>query len=401
MNPAIIIYSVQHVIHRKLRSWLTVLSVLVGITAIFALLSFGIGIQNYVVQLAEEAGADKLFLTAKGIGAPGTDGNFFVVENDVDFISKINGVKDASGIYIKAGEITFKKQKKQTFVLGLDMSKQRFVENALLVKLFKGRSLKENELDKVVLGYNYLVENKIFSRALDIGDKLSVNGRTVEVVGFYDEIGNPSDDANVYVNYKTMETIFSVNTFGYVILQAHKGVPADELAERVQDKLRKFKNQEKGKEDFFVQTFADVLQTFGSVIIVINGVLVLIALVSIVVASVNIMNTMYTAVLERTREIGVMKAIGAQNRDILLVFVVEAGLLSTLGGILGVVLGYGIASAGGAFAAASGFASLQPAFPAVLVVGCILFAFMLGAVSGYLPARQAARLNATDALRYE
>ena len=113
------------------------------------------------------------------------------------------------------------------------------------------------------------------------------------------------------------------------------------------------------------------------------------------------MNTMCTAVLEMIREIGVMKAIGAQNRDILLVFVVEAGLLSTLGGILGVVLGYGIASAGGAFAAASGFASLQPAFPAVLVVGCILFAFMLGAVSGYLPARQAARLNATDALRYE
>ena len=149
-----VLYSLRHVVHRKMRSWLTIVSVLVGIAAIFTLLSFGIGIQAYVEQIAEDAGADKLFVMGKGIGEPGTDGNFFVSERDVDFIRKVNGVKEASGIYIKAGEIELKKQKKQNFVLGLDMSKQQFVEGALRVEIEKGRSLKKTDLDKVVLGYN-------------------------------------------------------------------------------------------------------------------------------------------------------------------------------------------------------------------------------------------------------
>jgi len=396
-----VLYSLRHVVHRKMRSWLTIVSVLVGIAAIFTLLSFGIGIQAYVEQIAEDAGADKLFVMAKGIGAPGTDGNFFVSESDVDFIRKVNGVKEASGIYIKAGEIEFKKQKKQNFVLGLDMSKQQFVEGALLVEIEKGRSLKKTDLDKIVLGYNYQIEDKIFSRGLDIGDKITINGKPMAIVGFFKEVGNPSDDANIYVNYKTIDALFPGSTFGYAVVQADKGVAADELALRIQDKLRRFKNQEEGKEDFFVQTFADILATFGTVIVVINGVLVLIALISVAVASVNIMNTMYTAVLERTKEIGVMKAIGAQNHSILSIFVIEAGLLSSIGGVLGVVFGFIFASIGGAIAAASGFSSLQPAFPAVLVIGCILFSFILGVVAGLLPARQAAKLNAVDALRYE
>lgn len=133
----------------------------------------------------------------------------------------------------------------------------------------------------------------------------------------------------------------------------------------------------------------------------INGILVLIALISLVVAAVNIMNTMYTSVLERTREIGVMKAIGAKNNDILFIFVFESGFLGMIGGILGVIFGYIIARSGGAIAAANGYALLQPAFPLWLVIVCIVFAFMVGAGSGLLPARQASKLRPVDALRYQ
>ena len=150
-----------------------------------------------------------------------------------------------------------------------------------------------------------------------------------------------------------------------------------------------------------MQTFEDALSTFNTIINVINGMLVLIALVSLVVAFVNIMNTMYTAILERTKEIGVMKAIGATNNDILTIFVVEAGLIGLIGGVLGVLLGYFISSIGGSIAAASGFALLKPAYPIGLIIGCLLFSLLVGAAAGFLPARRASKLKPVDAFRYE
>ena len=112
MNIYEIKYALQNFRKRKLRSGLTILSILIGITAIFSLLSFGIGIQRYIDTLADQAGRDKLFIQAKGIGAPGTDENFFLAKNDVDFVSKIKGVDEIVGMYFRAGEIKFDEQKK-------------------------------------------------------------------------------------------------------------------------------------------------------------------------------------------------------------------------------------------------------------------------------------------------
>ena len=127
----------------------------------------------------------------------------------------------------------------------------------------------------------------------------------------------------------------------------------------------------------------------------------MIALISVIVAAVNIMNTMYTSILERTREIGVMKSIGAKNRFILLVFVAESGILGLIGGTIGIFFGYGISYLGGRIAAIYGLTMLKPAFPLWLVMGCLLFAFIVGAASGLLPSIQASKLKPVDALRYE
>ncbi|MBI4153009.1 ABC transporter permease [Candidatus Woesearchaeota archaeon] len=395
-------YSLRNLKHRKLRSWLTVLSVLIGITSIFALVSFGLGIQSYVDTLADEAGADKLFLQAKGIGAPGTDENFFLREDDVVFVGKMKGVDDIVGLQSKAGELKHGKETKVNFLLGLNPEKLRLIEEAFTVQVEKGRQLKKGDRGKIVLGYNYQLENKVFKKPVRLGDKVELQGEQFDAVGFYEEVGNPHDDAQMYITQEKMEALYDVEgKFGWAIIKAEKSENPQELAEKITEKLRKFKEQEKGKEDFFVQTFADLLETFGTILVVINGVLVLIALISLGVASVNIMNTMYTAVLERTKEIGVMKAIGAQNRDIMVIFVFESGFLGMVGGIIGVFSGWAVAALGGKFAAASGFALLQPVFPAALVIGCVVFAFLIGALAGLLPALQAAKLKPVDALRYE
>ena len=111
---------------------------------------------------------------------------------------------------------------------------------------------------------------------------------------------------------------------------------------------------------------------------------------------------MYTSVLQRTREIGVMKAIGARNSDILLIFVIESGLIGALGGILGVLVGIGVSKMMEYIAINYiGTNLLRSVVPWYLVVGCITFAFFIGVISGLLPSKQASELNTVDALRYE
>ncbi len=396
-------YGLVNIMQRKTRSLLTILSIFMGITAVFALMSFGLGIQSYVDTLAAEAGTDKLFIMAKGLGAPGTDETFFISKEDIDFVEKRPGVAEIAGAYFGAAAVKFNSQTKYNYLYGSDPKKADFIMEAGNIKLLKGRDLKRGELDKVVLGYNYQFENKIFKRAISLGDKVEINGRRFDVVGFYTEVGNPSDDSTMYITDAAFISMFpeKENKFGFVMLRSEKGVDPEELADTIEEKLRRFKGQEEGKEDFYVQSFADMIETFSMVIDIINNVLVLIALISVLVAAVNIMNTMYTSVLERTREIGVMKAIGARNSEILKIFLIESGLLGFIGGVLGVIGGYLVASFGGYIAAVSGYSALQPIFPLSLVIGCILFAFLIGAFSGFFPARQASRLRPVESLRYE
>ena len=403
MNPDLIKYAILNVKKRKLRSGLTVLSILIGITAIYALVSFGVGLQNYVNVLAEQAGIDKLFIQSKGIGAPGTDENFRISLDDVDFVEKINGVQEISGIYFKTVEVKKNRQLKFVFGSGIDPNKIDFVEEAFTFGIEKGRQLKKGDFDKVVLGHNYQIENKIFKRPVTLGEKIEINDGVFEVIGFYEGVGNPQDDSNVFFTYDTFESLFpdDKDEFGFVMVKANRNVDPSLLAERITDKLRKHKNQEEGKEDFFVQTFEDALQTFNNIILILNGILVLIALVSIIVAGVNTANTMYTAVLERTNEIGILKAIGARNSSILSIYVMESGIVGMIGGVMGVFLGFLISSAGGAIAAQAGFSFLKPAFPIWLTIGSILFAFGVGTISGVLPAIRASKLKPVDALRYE
>ena len=403
MNLELIKYAFLNVKKRKLRSGLTILSILIGVTAIYALISFGVGLQNYVNVIAEQAGIDKLFIQSRGIGAPGTDENFRILRDDIDFVEKINGIQEISGIYFKTVEVKKNRQLKFVFGSGIDPSKIDFVEEAFTVGVEKGRQLKKGDFDKVVLGHNYQLEDKIFKKSVALGEKIEINDEVFEVIGFYEKIGNPQDDSNVFFTYDTFESLFpdDKDQFGFVMVKANRNVDPSLLAKRITDKLRKHKGQEEGKEDFFVQTFEDALQTFNNIILILSGILVLIALVSLIVASVNTMNTMYTAVVERTKEIGIMKAVGARNRDILSIFVIESGILGAIGGLIGVILGFLISSTGGKIAAQAGFSFLQPSFPIWLTIGSILFAFFVGAASGSLPAYRASKLKPVDALRYE
>lgn len=403
MNKDLLVYSLRNLKKRKMRSFLSTLSIFIGIMSIFAILSFGQGLGSYIDEIAESMGTDKVIVQPKSFAAPGQGGVQFD-EKDVEFISKVRGVKEVVPMAFSVAKIEYKgKQDKYAYLVAhpTDERVELFVEG-FGTEIMEGRQLEKGESSKLTLGYSYTLPDKVFKRAVELNDRIDVNGKTMDVVGFYDEVGNPEDDKNLYVSFDAYELLTGEEIeYAMVYAQAEPGEDSKELAERIENRFRRYRNQDEGNEDFTVQTFEDLISTFRSIIDGLNAVLFLIAFISVMVAAVNIMNTMYTAVLERTKEIGILKAIGAKNSSVLMVFVIESGLLGLIGGIAGILAGWGIASMGGAIAANAGYALLKPEFPVWLIIGCLIFSFLVGALSGLNPSVRASKLNPVDALRYE
>ena len=222
----------------------------------------------------------------------------------------------------------------------------------------------------------------------------------MKVVGFFEPIGNPADDSQMYITLDYFEELFPNKTYAEIVAKVDV-TNIDKVVENVEKKLRKSRGLEEGKEDFFVQSFNDLFESFSSVLNIIIGFVVLIALISVLVSAINTANTMITSVLERYKEIGVLKAIGARNSNIFGIFLFESSFLGLVAGILGVLLGWGFSSLAGSLLVNLGWGFLSPYFSKELFIGCILFATLTGAISGVIPAIKASKINIVNALRYE
>ncbi|MFH1316168.1 MAG: ABC transporter permease [Candidatus Woesearchaeota archaeon] len=400
----IIKYSLKNLWSRKMRSFLTILSIFIGISAIFIFASFGIGLYSYVGEIAAESGLDKFMVQAKGIGAPGLDNTFKLEQKDLDAISRIKGVKETSFWYLKPGQIDKDKVKKFVFLAGVGEEKTdiKLLEEMMTVKILSGRNLKKGDRGKVTVGYNYQLPDKIFKKPYKIGEKMNINGVDFEIIGFWEEIGNPGDDSNVYMFEDDMKSLFGEDiTYAVLIGRAEDPENMDALVEKVEKELRKVRGLEEGKEDFTVQSFADAFEMFTSIINIVVGFIFLIVLISGIVASVNTANTMVTSVLERIKEIGVMKSIGARNSTIRNIFLIESGILGFVAGIFGITFGWFLSYYGGVILNGLGWGFLAPRFPIWLFIFCVLLSTVVGTVSGVAPAIYASKQKPVDALRYE
>ncbi|MFH1399963.1 MAG: ABC transporter permease [Nanoarchaeota archaeon] len=405
MNRDTTKYAISNLVHRKTRSSLSILSIMLGIMSIFALVSFGQGLQQYIDTFAAELGTNKVIIQPLSNGPPGSS-NFALTESDFRFISRINGVDQAAKMSFETAKVTFKDpgKAKYVYVAGYPIDDTLpLIEQFLTVKIEQGRQLKNGDVLKAVVGYSYQFPNKIFDNPVRLGDRLTINEEfDVEVVGFYEKVGNPSDDQNIYLTLDGIDRIWGASDeYAMIVVTSTANEDTKALADKIKDKLAKHRGEKKGQETFYAQTFEELIAMFSNIISGLNIALFVIALISLFVAAVNIANTMYTAVLERTKEIGILKAIGARNVDIAVIFLVEAGLLGIVGAALGIFLGFLIASAGGVAAAQAGYSLLAPVFPAWLIIGCLLFGLFVGAGAGLLPAIQASKQRPVDSLRYE
>jgi putative ABC transport system permease protein len=403
INKETILYSLRNLEQRKARSLLTVFSVLLGIAAIFIFISFGLGLQAYISEMSTQTYADKVSIMGLGGAAPGMDPSFALSEEDLDAVEKSSGVKEATGIFFKAAEITQNGNLKYTFLISYDPATPLVWEFFGDIGIRKGRLLRPGEKGKAVLGFSYIVEDKIFPKAYDINDKIEVDGEEITIVGIMDSVGSPPDDAQIYITNEYFKELYpEEGEDGYSWAIARVDIDnMDNAIENIEKNLRKTRNLEEGKEDFFVQSFVDLVESFSGAFDIVVGFIVLIALVSVLVSAINTANTMITSVLERTKEVGIIKSVGAKNSEVLGIFLFESAFLGFVAGVAGVGVGWLFSSAAGKLLISLGWGFISPVFPTALFVGCILFAVITGSVSGIMPAIRASKIKPVDALRYE
>jgi putative ABC transport system permease protein len=388
--------------HRKLRSWLTMIGIFIGIAAVVALIAVGQGLEKSIEEQFQQLGTDKLFVSPKGgFGPPGTGTAVKLTNDDVETVRKTKGIDEASGNVMGFIKIEFDDEIIYQYLIGVDKEGEELYGEYASWEIETGKSVDENDKSKVTLGWGYGAK-KVFAKEIKIREKILINDKEYKVVGIYKRIGSAQDDAQIYTNDQTAREILGLDDeVQFILARTSPGEDPREVAAAVKKSLRKARDLEKGKEDFVVQTFEELLESFQTIIGVVQVILIGIAAISLIVGSIGIMNTMYTSVLQRTQEIGIMKSIGARNSNIASLFLIESGLLGFFGGIIGVALGIGIAKAVEFAAAQAGYGILKMSFPWYLVLGALLFSFIIGMISGVLPAVRASKLNPVDALRYE
>lgn len=401
INLELIRYSLRNLKHRKGRSFLTVFSILVGIATIFIFISFGLGLYNYTQSFASGGAADKVLIMAKGLsGTTGIGTGIAFTDSDIRAVKETSGVYEATGIYDQIVQVDYRSEEKYSVLLAYDPAVP-IVLQSFNAEVYSGRLLQSNDVGKVVLGYNYMVDGKIFKKGVTLNNEIEINGTKLQVVGFLKSVGNPQDDSNVYTTNNYFKKLYpDQNSYAEIVAKVDiKNI--DSVISGIERSLRNERGEKIGEEDFYVQSFQDLLKSYSSALNVIIGFVILIALISVLVSGINTANTMITSVLERFREIGILKSMGARNSEILGIFLFESAFIGLLAGILGVLLGFLVTSITGGVLVAIGWSFLAPYYSPWLFVGCILFAGVTGAVSGVIPAIKASKINTVDALRYE
>ena len=388
------LFAVNSIFHRKLRSWLTVIGIIIGVAAIISLITISRGLENTIETQFEQFGANRIIISAKGFQGPGTLSQG-LTNDDVETIKDISGFKYVVPGLFRSAEIKKNKETGFTLVGGLPAENfEEFFKDAG-IEIQQGRNIQDNEKFVAIIGMR--VSEEMFSRELRVGDKIEIGKKDFKVVGILEEIGNAQDDNQINIPIEASREIFNEPEKVDTIIAQVKSSSDIPL---LQQKIEKELERKRDDTNFQVLTATQILEQINEVLGVVQIVLVGIAAISLIVGAIGIMNSMYTSVLERTRDIGVMKAIGARNPDIMKIFLIESGLMGLVGGFFGTVLGTIMALITEKISTNAGFLLIIKIEPLILLFG-LFFAFFVGMLSGALPAYQASKLKPVDALRYE
>ncbi|MEX2144333.1 MAG: ABC transporter permease [Anaerolineales bacterium] len=392
----------------KLRSGLTILGIVIGVGAVIAMLAIGRGAEASITGQIEGIGSNLLFVVRGGENPEVRNAKDLTLDDaealrDVFQAPAVIGVApmlEQGGVVSAQGEST------NTSLYGVTADYE-WVRNATLAE---GEFINETHLlgRSAVAILGPAVADDLFGRHEGlVGETVRVNGQPFRVIGVTKEKGGSgftNDDNRVLVPLTTAQTrLFerlAPNSVDMITVQALDSEAVPQASEEIAAILRARHRTDLGADDFTIFNQQDFLATASTITGVLTIFLGGIAAISLLVGGIGIMNIMLVSVIERTREIGLRKALGARRRDILIQFLAESSLLSLVGGILGIVLGWLIAIAVGAIAAASQ-ADINPTISLDSILLATLFSMAVGLFFGLYPANRAASLEPVEALRYE
>ncbi len=399
-------YAVKSLRTRQLRSWLTILGIVIGVVAMVVITSVTEGVSKSVTDMLSTFGPDKMFIVpvnidkamSSGSGLGGSQMPFGkLYQKDVDSVASVPGVKETARVNYGRATVKFKGKEIDTVVYGGDTKIFTIFGDFFQIDI--GRAYTESERRVVVLGYD--AANSMWGKdKAAVGSVMQINGKDYRVVGVMKDLGNgmaAHDNAAIFVPFDDGKELFksqlAANEVTAIYIQVDTGFDPNEIKDGIERKIASNHRVTLENKDFSVITADFIRQTVGSILSLLSELLFAITAVATIVGGIGISNTMFMAVLERIREIGILKSIGATDRDIQLIFLTESALIGLIGGILGFAAAVAILFIAGQFGV-----------PYLIRIRWVIFVFVfsigVGVAAGYIPARQASRMEPVKALGY-
>ena len=403
--------AIDSLLSNRVRSFLTMLGVIIGVASVVALMALGDGASASITGSIQAIGTNSLTIIngAPNTLRPGASGS--VAQNlsmdDVNALYALNlPVNGIAPQFTASQTLVAPAADKATTIVGTTANFASLNSLTLSAGTFFDDAQNKSAAAVVVLGST--VAQDLFGEGSAVGQTVRVNGQPLRVIGVLNEkggggFGSPDDQAYVPLNYAYQHFSNTRTPDGnhprvsLITISVTNANDIDAVQERVKTTLRAQHNlaSDGSKDDFNVLNQASFLDTLNTITSLLTAFLAAVAGISLLVGGIGIMNIMLVSVTERTREIGLRKAVGARGQDIMMQFLVEAVVLSLAGGLIGLVLGVGIAGV------ITLTGALQASVSLTAIVLAVSFALAVGIFFGIYPARRAAQLNPIDALRYE
>jgi len=383
----------------KVRTFLTSLGILIGVLSVVLLIAFGLGLRNYIKNQFDSIGTNLLYvLPARVLGEEGGFQDPGAVtyrfdEKDVTRVERLSGAALVVPTIERASIIQAEGESKSSTVLASSEDIDDILNLEAEFGVFYTRSDLTKKAKKAVLGTD-LAKALFKSPERAVGKTVRISNQAFKVVGVLKKkgggaFGGPNFDTITFVPYTSSSTLNPEKKFINLYVQAD----SEDVVPELKRDIEKLMIKRYEEDEFQVIEQTELLNVITSIFSIINTVLIGIGSISLVVGGVGIMNIMYASVTERTKEVGIRRAIGATKRDILLQFLTEAVLLSLFGGLLGLIIAYAIV-----FAIQSLFPAEINAFAVAIALGV---SSLIGIFFGVFPARRAANLSPIEAIRYE